>query len=104
MATFGVEETLSGVAGDLIDIECFPAGSAVVQGKSFCTLRSNDGLDHRVRAPLSGQVALVNPALAEDPSLIDRDPFEGGWLARVVPVDLDRELSHLSRLQHEAPV
>jgi CheY-like chemotaxis protein len=103
VATFGVEETMSGVAGDLVSIDCLAAGSEVVQGKSFCTLRSADGLDHRVRAPLSGQIALVNPALVEDPTLIDRDPFATGWLARVVPVDLEQELSHLSQPQREVP-
>lgn len=31
-------------------------------------------------SPVSGTVASVNPALARDPSLVNRDPYGEGWL------------------------
>lgn len=33
-----------------------------------------------VYAPLSGVVAAVNEALADDPGLVNRDPYGAGWL------------------------
>jgi glycine cleavage system H protein len=36
-----------------------------------------------VIAPLSGEIVEVNEALAEDPQMINEDPYGEGWLARV---------------------
>jgi len=36
-----------------------------------------------VIAPLSGEIVAVNEALAENPALINEDPYGEGWLVRV---------------------
>jgi len=36
-----------------------------------------------VIAPLSGEIVAVNDALAENPALINEDPYGEGWLVRV---------------------
>lgn len=102
-ATLGADETLSGVVGELTAIDCLEVSAHAIQGKSFCELRSSDGLIHRLRAPLSGQIVATNGDLAEDFSLLDLDPFAAGWVARVIPEDLDRELSHLSQHRPQQP-
>lgn len=45
---------------------------------------------------ISGQVVAVNDALTGDPGLVNRDPFEGGWMIKVKttnPSELDALLS-----------
>ncbi len=34
---------------------------------------------------ISGKVVAVNDALTGDPGLVNRDPFEGGWMIKVTP-------------------
>ena len=36
-----------------------------------------------VVAPLSGEVVEVNEALAENPAMINEDPYGEGWLVKV---------------------
>ncbi len=62
--------------------------------------RTSDALAHvtgdtgetlRVWPPLSATVVEVNPALADDPGLLLRDPEGAGWLARLSPTDWTAE-------------
>jgi glycine cleavage system H protein len=55
------------------------------------TIETDDGpLD--IYSPVSGTVVEVNQQVIDDPSLIQEDPFEEGWLVRIEPdEDLDDE-------------
>ncbi|MEJ2085231.1 MAG: hypothetical protein P8Y44_06065, partial [Acidobacteriota bacterium] len=69
----------------------------LVQGKCFCQMNSADGLTHRVWAPLSGRIITRNQAVTEDLELIRRDPFAAGWLVRVIPSSLEKELPRITQ-------
>lgn len=97
LATLGVATTFSGVVGDLSSIEFPVAGEGTVQGQCFCLLRSADQLVYRVWAPLSGRVIATNPDVVAETDLINRDPFQAGWLTRIIPADLGKELPNLTR-------
>jgi len=46
--------------------------------------------------PVGGQVTEVNPALADEPELVNKDPYNAGWMikAKIVdPSELDELLS-----------
>lgn len=60
-----------------------PAEHDKVEADEVCgTVETDDGpLD--IYSPVSGTVIEVNSAVIEDPSLIQEDPFEEGWLIRV---------------------
>jgi glycine cleavage system H protein len=49
-----------------------------------------------VPAPVSGEIAEVNTALAASPSLINSDPYGEGWVARLRPTDWDAEAADLA--------
>jgi glycine cleavage system H protein len=49
----------------------------------------------KIRAPLSGKIKEVNPALLEQPDLINADPYGKGWLLAVQPSRLKEELKSL---------
>ena len=38
-------------------------------------------------AAVGGTITEVNEALADDPGLVNREPFEGGWLCRIKVAD-----------------
>ncbi len=97
MATLGAAETFAGMLREIESIE-FPAGSEhSVQGKTLVRVLSHGGLMHRVWAPLSGQILRTNNQLEADSQILDRDPFGTGWLAQIIPSDLERELPVISR-------
>jgi CheY-like chemotaxis protein/glycine cleavage system H lipoate-binding protein len=96
-ATIGAAETFISIEEPIESIDCTDTDGHTTQGKAFCTLRSRDGLAHRVRAPLSGQVIAQNSRLDEEPELVLHQPFTQGWLVRVIPNDLDKELLNLGR-------
>lgn len=96
-ATLGVAETFPGLTGELATVEFPMAGEGTVQGQCFCQLCSRDQLVHRVWAPLSGQLITTNSEVVTHIDLIDRDPFQTGWLTRIIPVNLDKELPNLTR-------
>lgn len=69
-----------------------PAEHDKVEADEVCgTVETDDGpLD--IYSPVSGTVLEVNSAVIDDPTLIQEDPFEEGWLIRVeASEDLDED-------------
>jgi len=71
-----------------------PAEHDKVEADEVCgTVETDDGpLD--IYSPVSGTVIEVNSAVIDDPSLIQEDNFEEGWLIRVEasePLDEDED-------------
>lgn len=96
-ATLGAAETIALASGPIESIACTDLGDHSTQGECFCRISTHDGFVHRVWAPLSGQIISHNPDLSEDLELIRRQPLTAGWLARVIPTRLEKELVNLSR-------
>jgi glycine cleavage system H protein len=59
-------------------------GRHVDAAKSLATVESGKWVGP-VPAPIPGTVTEANPAVAADPSLINRDPYGAGWLLRLSP-------------------
>ena len=96
-ATLGAAETFAGMLREIDSIE-FPGGPEnSVQGQTLARISSHGGLVHRVWSPLSGQILAFNKELEADPQVLDRDPFGAGWIAQIIPSDLERELALISR-------
>ena len=101
-ATLGAAETFAGLLREIESIEFSGGSENTVQGKTLIRILSHGGLVHRVWAPLSGQILTTNEQLGVDPQILDRDPFGTGWLAQIIPSDLERELTVIGhRPTHE---
>jgi len=91
--TIGINE--EGLADfDEITSVDLPAEHDKVEADEVCgTVETDDGpLD--IYSPVSGTVIEVNSAVIDDPSLIQEDNFEEGWLIRVEasePLDEDED-------------
>jgi glycine cleavage system H protein len=59
-------------------------GDKVEAGKSFGTVESVKTLAD-IFAPVSGTVARVNEGLMDEPELINKACYDGGWLVAVKP-------------------
>lgn len=93
---FGMGETFSGRMGAIQQVELPLLNSEVWQGSLCVRIISQKQLMYMVWAPLSGKVIEVNRAVETNPNLIDTDPFNQGWLIKVIPTNLERELENLT--------
>jgi glycine cleavage system H protein len=71
------------------------AGRKVEQGKPIGSVESGKWVG-RLYAPVSGEVIAGNSALEDDPTLINQDPYDKGWMVKLRASDL-RQLSTLRR-------
>ena len=85
MVTIGVTDYAQSQLGDVVFVELPHVGKHYATGGAAGVLESVKAAAD-VYAPLTGDVVEVNPALAQDPGLLNRDPYGAGWLFRLRPV------------------
>ncbi len=68
--------------GDIVFVELPEPGSKVSKGDQLATVESVKAVGE-VLAPVSGEVTEVNDALEGDPALMNKSPFEDGWVAAI---------------------
>ncbi|KAF5051046.1 Glycine cleavage system H protein [anaerobic digester metagenome] len=69
-------------------------GDEVTAGKSFASAESVKALSD-VISPISGTIIAVNESVMEDPSIVNGDPYDGGWMIAVNPTNLDLDKAKL---------
>jgi glycine cleavage system H protein len=81
-ATLGITWYAQDALGEVVFFEAPAVGTLLVQGAPYAEVESVKAVSDVV-APLSGEIVAVNDALAEDPQLINEDPYGEGWLVRI---------------------
>jgi glycine cleavage system H protein len=71
-------------------------GAKVAQMQSLGTVESVKAVAD-VYSPVSGVVLEVNGELSDAPELVNKSPYEKGWITIIRPDDLKKELSTLMR-------
>ena len=90
-ATVGISNHAQEQLGDIVFAEVPEAGRRVSKGQEAAVVESVKAASD-VDAPVSGEVIEGNPALADDPSLINSDPEGQGWFFKLKldnPAELD---------------
>ena len=80
----GVTAHAQEALGDVVYVDLPKVGAVLTAGKSFGTVESTKAVSE-LFAPLSGKVVKVNQALADQPQLINQDPYGKGWICEVEP-------------------
>jgi glycine cleavage system H protein len=93
-ATVGVTDVAQYLAKNIISVMPKRAGRPAKRGRSLGTIESSKWVGP-VTSPLTGEIVDVNPLLADDPGVINRDPYGEGWFARVQPSDWETESAEL---------
>ncbi|NUP40807.1 MAG: glycine cleavage system protein GcvH [Streptomyces sp.] len=99
VSTVGITSHAADALGDVVFVQLPEVGAAVTAGESCGELESTKSVSE-LYAPVSGEVTEVNQDVAEDPSLVNSAPFEGGWLFKVKVSGADAEL--LSAADYDA--
>ena len=82
MATIGITDFAQSELGDIVFVELPAVGSAVEQMKSFGTIEAVKAVSDMF-SPVTGKVTEVNQTLDSDPMIINREPYEAGWIIKV---------------------
>jgi glycine cleavage system H protein len=81
-ATFGITWYAQDALGEVVFFEAPAVGSILTKDASYTEVESVKAVSDVV-APLSGEVVEVNQAAAENPGIINEDPYGEGWLVKV---------------------
>lgn len=75
----GISDHAQKEVTDVVYVEMAKAGKALSAGEEATTLESVKAA-FSIYAPVSGKIAKVNNALEGDPGLINKSPYENGWI------------------------
>jgi glycine cleavage system H protein len=86
VVTVGLTDVAQNLAKGIISVSPKKVGRRVDAGKSVATVESSKWVGP-VPCPVNGEIIEVNEAAVADPGIVNRDPYEGGWIAKVRPDD-----------------
>ena len=87
--SIGVTDHAQAALGDFVYVELPEVGQEVESGNDMAVVESVKAASD-VYAPIDGTVVEVNEALADDPEMINSDPYGDGWIVKGAPVgDID---------------
>lgn len=86
IATIGITDYAQGELGDIVFVELPEVGASVEYMKSFGTIEAVKAVSD-LFSPVSGKIREINQELDSDPMVINREPYEGGWIMKVELAD-----------------
>jgi len=90
-AYVGITEFAAGELGDVVYVEIDTVGEELGQDEVFGTVEAVKTVSD-LFLPVSGTILEINPALEDEPSLVNSDPYGEGWMVKIKmsnPADLD---------------
>jgi glycine cleavage system H protein len=81
-ATIGITDFAQGELGDIVYVEPPETGKTVAAGDVLGTIESVKAVSE-LYAPVGGTVLEANPALAQAPETLNRDPHGAGWICKL---------------------
>ena len=95
IVTIGITQFAQEQLGEIVYVELPEEGAKVTQGDTFGVVESVKAASD-LYAPVSGTVIEVNTTLGDDPTGLNDDPMNDGWLMRI-EMDSEKELANLMR-------
>lgn len=90
----GITDYAQGELGDVVFVELPSAGDTFARMDVFGTVEAVKAVSD-LFSPVSGEIIEVNPALNDDPALVNSDPYGAGWMLKLRvtnPDELDQLL------------
>jgi glycine cleavage system H protein len=82
VGTVGISDYAQSQLGDIVYVEVPEAGKKLTKGGEAAVVESVKAASD-VYSPVTGEVVEGNAALAENPALVNSDPFGDGWFFKV---------------------
>jgi glycine cleavage system H protein len=93
IGTVGITDYAQDQLGDIVYLEKIKKGKKLKQGEALTTIESVKAVSD-VTTPVSGEVIEVNEKVIENASIINKEPYGEGWIAKI-NIDNKVELKNL---------
>ncbi|MDY6873437.1 MAG: glycine cleavage system protein GcvH [Chloroflexota bacterium] len=91
-ATLGISDFAQDQLSDVVYVELMvDEGDSVSKGDTIATVESVKAAAD-VNFPADGEITAINEALADNPEVLNSDPYEKGWMVKIKlsdPAQLD---------------
>jgi glycine cleavage system H protein len=87
VATIGITDYAQSQLGDVVFIELPEVEREVESGEVIATVESIKAVSE-IYAPLTGKIISINEDLANEPSILNSDPYGDGWICDIQIKDL----------------
>jgi glycine cleavage system H protein len=102
-ATVGITDHAQHELTDVVFVELPEVGRAVKAGEP-CAVVESVKTASDIYAPVSGVIAEINQPVAENPALVNTDPFGAGWLFKLKPANAAETNALLTPDQYAAQI
>ena len=92
----GVTDYAQNSLHEIVYVDLPKVGAKVTQMQSLGTVESVKAVAD-VYSPIAGQVLEVNNDLSDAPELVNKSPYEKGWITIIRPDDLKKDLTSLMK-------
>ena len=82
IATVGITEFAQGELGDIVFVEIETEDEELDKEEVFGTIEAVKTVSD-LYMPLSGKVVEVNAELEDQPDLVNKESYEGGWMIKI---------------------
>ena len=101
IGTVGITDYAQGQLGDIVFVDIPEEGKALTKGDEAAVVESVKAASD-VYSPVSGNVLEGNPALADEPALVNSDPEGEGWFFKITLSDPSEVESLMDETAYEA--
>lgn len=91
LAIIGITEYAADQLGELVFVDLPEPGTRVETGDEIVELESSKAVQPLI-SPVAGTVKYMNRDVADDPSVVNGDPYGEGWILKVELDDDEPEL------------
>lgn len=82
IATVGITDHAQHELTDIVFVELPAVGRKVKAGEA-CAVVESVKTASDIYSPVTGEITDVNKAATDDPALVNREPFAGGWFYKI---------------------
>jgi len=101
--TLGITWFAQDELGDITYVDLPDKGERITVGETYGVIESTKTVSD-LYTPVSGEVLEINAALADEPTLVNEEPYGRGWLIRLRPDDPNSVGSLLTAGQYDERV
>lgn len=82
IATVGITDFAQGELGDIVYVEIETVGQTLAKDEIFGSVEAVKTVSD-LFLPIAGEILEINPALNDQPELVNTDPFGEGWMIKM---------------------
>ncbi len=94
LVVVGITDYAQNALHEITFVEVNEAGSVIKAGEA-CGLVESMKASSDVFSPVSGEIVETNKRLEDSPETVNEDPYGEGWLFKIKPSNLQKELRSL---------